>query len=214
MYQGQHFLAPCDPIAGAPARIPASSCSWRSPIDRRWCCSPPPNWTCSRHLATVRLTRGRAGRADRRAPREPLRLLLESCAAEGLLDARRRPLSQHADDRRRSWCAAGRPTRRLAEVRARPVSRVGQAGRAGADRRPAMRRRPSSATTRRRPAPSSWRCTSARRGIGAVLPHGVDFAGRKRLLDIGGGPGTYSMALCRQTPGLRRRCSICPASSR
>lgn len=40
------------------------------------------------------------------------------------------------------------------------------------------------------------------KGIGSVLPHNVDLSGRKRLLDIGGGPGTYSVALCRQTPGL------------
>jgi predicted O-methyltransferase YrrM len=41
------------------------------------------------------------------------------------------------------------------------------------------------------------------KGIGAVLPYGVDLTGRKRLLDIGGGPGTYSVAMVRQTPGLR-----------
>ena len=40
------------------------------------------------------------------------------------------------------------------------------------------------------------------KGIGSVLPHNVSLAGRKRLIDIGGGPGTYSVALCRQTPGL------------
>ena len=40
------------------------------------------------------------------------------------------------------------------------------------------------------------------RGIGSVLPHNVDLTGRKRLIDVGGGPGTYSVALCRNTPGL------------
>ena len=40
------------------------------------------------------------------------------------------------------------------------------------------------------------------KGIGSVLPHNVDLTGRKRLLDVGGGPGTYSVALCRNTPGL------------
>jgi hypothetical protein len=40
------------------------------------------------------------------------------------------------------------------------------------------------------------------KGIGSVLPHNVSLAGRKRLIDIGGGPGTYSVELCRQTPGL------------
>jgi hypothetical protein len=40
------------------------------------------------------------------------------------------------------------------------------------------------------------------KGIGSVLPHNVSLAGRQRLIDIGGGPGTYSVELCRQTPGL------------
>ena len=40
------------------------------------------------------------------------------------------------------------------------------------------------------------------RGIGSVLPHNVNLAGRKKLLDVGGGPGTYAVELCRQTPGL------------
>jgi cyclopropane fatty-acyl-phospholipid synthase-like methyltransferase len=40
------------------------------------------------------------------------------------------------------------------------------------------------------------------RGLGSVLPHGVDFAGRRRLLDVGAGPGTYSMALLQKVPGL------------
>lgn len=40
------------------------------------------------------------------------------------------------------------------------------------------------------------------RGIGSVLPHLVDLKGRKKLLDVGGGPGTYSVALIQQTPGL------------
>ena len=40
------------------------------------------------------------------------------------------------------------------------------------------------------------------KGIGSVLPTDVDLTGRRRLLDVGGGPGTYSMALVRQTPGL------------
>lgn len=31
---------------------------------------------------------------------------------------------------------------------------------------------------------------------------GIDLTGRKRLLDLGGGPGTYAVAFCRQYPGL------------
>ncbi len=40
------------------------------------------------------------------------------------------------------------------------------------------------------------------RGIGSVLSHIVNLSGRKRLLDVGGGPGTYSATLVAQTPGL------------
>jgi predicted O-methyltransferase YrrM len=40
------------------------------------------------------------------------------------------------------------------------------------------------------------------RGIGSVLPHLVNLSGRRRLLDIGGGPGTYSAAIIDQVPGL------------
>ncbi|HZR25417.1 MAG TPA: methyltransferase [Vicinamibacterales bacterium] len=40
------------------------------------------------------------------------------------------------------------------------------------------------------------------RGIGSVLPHVMPLTGRKRLIDVGGGPGTYSVALVQQTPGL------------
>lgn len=49
------------------------------------------------------------------------------------------------------------------------------------------------------------------RGIGAVLPHGVDLTGRTRLLDVGGGPGTYSISLVRATPGLRSTVLDLPA---
>jgi len=39
-------------------------------------------------------------------------------------------------------------------------------------------------------------------GIGrAVVPH-LDLAGRKRLLDIGGGPGTYSTMIAQANPGI------------
>src|SRR5205085_1229685 len=40
------------------------------------------------------------------------------------------------------------------------------------------------------------------RGIGSILSHLVDLSGRRRLLDVGGGPGTYSVALVTATPGL------------
>ena len=39
-------------------------------------------------------------------------------------------------------------------------------------------------------------------GIGSVLPHLPDLSGRRRLIDIGGGPGTYTVGLVKRTPGL------------
>ncbi len=40
------------------------------------------------------------------------------------------------------------------------------------------------------------------KGIGSILPH-LELPGRRHLLDVGGGPGTYSAALVERTPGLR-----------
>ena len=42
-------------------------------------------------------------------------------------------------------------------------------------------------------------------GIGRALVSLVDLSGRQRLLDIGGGPGTYSALFVKQTPGLASR---------
>ena len=39
-------------------------------------------------------------------------------------------------------------------------------------------------------------------GIGSVLPYLPDLGGRRRLIDIGGGPGTYAVALVKRTAGL------------
>ncbi len=40
-------------------------------------------------------------------------------------------------------------------------------------------------------------------GVGTAVTAELDLTGRKRLLDIGAGPGTYSILLVRKTPGLR-----------
>lgn len=41
------------------------------------------------------------------------------------------------------------------------------------------------------------------RGVAASLAAVLDLSGRRRLLDVGGGPGTYSGMLVTKTPGLR-----------
>jgi precorrin-6B methylase 2 len=40
------------------------------------------------------------------------------------------------------------------------------------------------------------------KGIGSIVSQIIDLTGRKRLIDVGGGPGTYSVMLCQRTPGL------------
>src|SRR5262249_44577336 len=48
-------------------------------------------------------------------------------------------------------------------------------------------------------------------GIGRSLAAALDLAGRTRLLDVGGGPATYSCLLAQQNPGLRSRSMDLPA---
>ena len=45
----------------------------------------------------------------------------------------------------------------------------------------------------------------ARSGQADNLVRSVDLTGRRRLLDLGGGAGSYSIALCRANPGLEAR---------
>ena len=49
------------------------------------------------------------------------------------------------------------------------------------------------------------------RGVAASLATSLDLAGRRHLLDVGGGPGTYAVMLVRQTPGLRATVLDLPA---
>jgi len=51
-------------------------------------------------------------------------------------------------------------------------------------------------------------------GIGRALISLVDLSGRRQLLDIGGGPGTYSALFVQQTPGLRSRVLELPGVAR
>lgn len=40
-------------------------------------------------------------------------------------------------------------------------------------------------------------------GIGRAVIPGIDLKGRRQLLDVGGGPGTYSSLIAKQYPGIR-----------
>lgn len=138
---------------------------------------------------------------------EPLRLLLEACAAEGMIVAdgetyRNTPVAdaflvadrptygghalKYAEDLYPAWGG-------LAELirTGQPTMEPGTI--LGADKE----------KTRAFILAMHERAREGASGLGSVLPHGADFAGRSRLLDVGGGPGTYSVALVQQHPGLR-----------
>lgn len=72
-----------------------------------------------------------------------------------------------------------------------PSEALGRAGRSAADRTAAHR---------------TWIYAMhdiAMAGQAEALAGAVSLAGRRRLCDVGGGPGTYALALCRRFPDLR-----------
>lgn len=50
--------------------------------------------------------------------------------------------------------------------------------------------------------------------IGRALPEMIDLTGRKRMLDVGGGPGTYSALLTERFPGLQSEVLELPGVAR
>jgi SAM-dependent methyltransferase len=134
---------------------------------------------------------------------EPLRLVLEMCATSGLL-------SRDGDR------YANSPTTETFLVRGRP-GYIGAGLQYAADLYPAWGRLTDLVRTGKAPlAPDTilgddkektrhfvYAMHQRAQGIGTVLPAVVDLAGCARLLDVGGGPGTYSMKLIAATPGLR-----------
>ena len=136
------------------------------------------------------------------AAREPMRMVLESCADSGLLV-------------RQGDKFANSATADVFLVRGKPAY-LGESLKYARDLYPAWGAMTELVKTGRPTMPPEtilgddkaktrafvMAMHERARGIGSVLPHSVDLAGRKKLLDVGGGPGTYSVALCRQTPGL------------
>ena len=153
------------------------------------------------HLSSGPLTAADvASRAG--AAAEPMRLILESCADAGLLV-------------RNGDTFANSATADVFLVRGRPAY-LGESLKYARDLYPAWGSMTALVKTGRPTMPPEtilgddkaktrafvMAMHERAKGIGSVLPHNVDMSGRKRLLDVGGGPGTYSVALCRQTPGL------------
>ena len=133
---------------------------------------------------------------------EPLRMLLDACAAEGLLTRDganfvNTPVVE-------AFLVRGRPAYiahglKFAEDLYPAWGRLAELVKTGA---PTMEPESVLGEDKEKTRAFVLAMHERARGMSAVLPHGVDFAGRKRLLDIGGGPATYSIALVRQTPGL------------
>jgi precorrin-6B methylase 2 len=135
---------------------------------------------------------------------EPLRLLLEACVAEGMLVAddrwyRNAPVAD-------AFLVRGRPTYavnnlKYAENLYPAWGRLADLIRTG---RPTIEPESILGTDKAKTRAFVFAMHErAKGGIGSVLPHLGDFSGRKHLLDVGGGPGTYSMELVQRTPGLR-----------
>ena len=133
---------------------------------------------------------------------EPLRLLVEACVAEGMVAAdgdgyRNMPVAE-------AFLVRGRPTYggnglKYAEDLYPVWGRLAELVRTGG---PVIEPESILGDDKEKTRAFILAMHERARGLSAVLPHGADFAGRKRLLDVGGGPGTYSIALVQQTPGL------------
>jgi hypothetical protein len=133
---------------------------------------------------------------------EPTRLLLEACAAEGLLT-------------RDKGAFTNTPLVDAFLVRGRPAFSA-SGFKYAEDLYPAWGRLTDLVRSGRPPMPPEtilgddpdktrhfvYAMHERARGIGSVLGHLVDLSGRRCLLDVGGGPGTYSVSLVKQTPGL------------
>jgi len=140
--------------------------------------------------------------ADAHADPEKMRMLLEACVAERLLthEGDRFVNSEVAD----AFLVEGRP------------AYSANGFKYAADLYPAWSRLADLVRTGRPPMPPQtilgddkaktrafvYAMHERAKGIGSILPHLVDVKGRRKLLDVGGGPGTYSVALIQQTPGL------------
>lgn len=141
--------------------------------------------------------------ATRGLQAEACRLLLDACVAEGLLV--RTDEGYGNTPAADAYLVRGRPAYiahglKFAEDLAPAWSRLADLVRTG---RPTMPPDSVLGDDTAKTRAFVFAMHERARGMSAVLPHGVDFSGRRHLLDVGGGPATYSMALVAATPGLR-----------
>jgi ubiquinone/menaquinone biosynthesis C-methylase UbiE len=133
---------------------------------------------------------------------EPTRMLLDACAAEGLLTRSGNLFANTASAD--AYLVKGRPAYiahglKFAEDLYPAWGRLADTVRTG---RPALAHDTMLGEDKEKTRAFVYAMHERARGISAVLPHNVDFSGRRRLLDVGGGPGTYSIVVVSQTPGL------------
>jgi ubiquinone/menaquinone biosynthesis C-methylase UbiE len=132
----------------------------------------------------------------------PLRLLLESCVAEGLLTVND---GQYANTpATQAFLVRGQPAYSAHGLKYAEDLYPVWGGLAGMVRtgRPSIDPESILGDDKEKTRAFILAMHERARGMSAVLPHGADFTGRRRLLDVGGGPGTYSIALVQKTPGL------------
>src|SRR5947208_3143530 len=132
----------------------------------------------------------------------PMRLLLETCAMVGLLSATNGHYSNSpvVD----AFLVPGRPAYsanglKYAEDLYPAWGRLADLVRTG---RPPMEPETILGTDKEKTRAFVYAMHERAHGIGSVLPHLPDLAGRRRLIDIGGGPATYTVGLLKRTPGL------------
>jgi 3-hydroxy-5-methyl-1-naphthoate 3-O-methyltransferase len=134
---------------------------------------------------------------------EPLRLLLESCVADGLLTAENGHYANTpATD---AYLVRGRPAYGGHGLKYAEDLYPVWGGLAGMVRtgKPAIDPDMILGDDKEKTRAFILAMHERARGLGSVLPHGVDFSGRRHLLDVGGGPGTYSIGLVQTIPGLK-----------
>jgi hypothetical protein len=134
---------------------------------------------------------------------QPMRLLLDACVADGLLtrDGERYANSDVAQaflvKGQRAYIGNGM---KYAEDLYIPWASLAEHVRTG---KPVMEPEEILGKDPEKTRAFIYAMHERARGISTVLPAGVDLSGRKHLLDVGGGPGTYSIALVKAAPGLR-----------
>jgi hypothetical protein len=139
---------------------------------------------------------------ERQCHEAPMRLLLESCAATGLLTSNGGSYANTpvAD----TFLVRGRPAYsanglKYAEDLYPAWGRLADLVRTG---HPPMVPQTILGDDKEKTRAFVYAMHERANGIGSVLPYLPDLTGRRRLIDIGGGPGTYSVALVKRTPGL------------